>query len=123
VSLRRSQSESRMPEIGTSGLMSGDGKRGGGNVSTRAHPRLYPAAGLPPGVTYGNAPGATGFHHVQSGEDGGSTGQIGNLPSADAQRVFAPTRNALSETLRLRTGQALIVVDSQGRARVTGFFH
>jgi len=46
VSLRRSQSESRMPEIGTSGLMSGDGKRGGGNVSTRAHPRLYPAAEL-----------------------------------------------------------------------------
>ena len=30
-----------MPEIGTSGLMSGNGKRGGGNVSTRAHPRLY----------------------------------------------------------------------------------
>ena len=29
VSLRRSQSESRMPEIGTSGLTSGDGKRGG----------------------------------------------------------------------------------------------
>ena len=30
-----------MPEIGTSGLMSGAGKRGGDNVSTRAHPRLY----------------------------------------------------------------------------------
>jgi len=29
VSLRRSQSESRMPEIGTSGLMSGVGKQGG----------------------------------------------------------------------------------------------
>jgi hypothetical protein len=29
VSLRRSQSESRMREIRTSGLMSGDGKRGG----------------------------------------------------------------------------------------------
>ena len=41
MSLRRSQSESRMPETGTSGLMSGDGKRGGANVSTRAHPRLY----------------------------------------------------------------------------------
>ena len=41
MSLRRSQSESRMPEIGTSGLMSGDGKRGGAHVSTRAHPRLY----------------------------------------------------------------------------------
>ena len=31
-----------MPEIGTSGLMSGDGKRGAAlAVSTRAHPRLY----------------------------------------------------------------------------------
>ena len=31
-----------MPEIGTSGLMSGDGKRGDGqNPSHRAHPRLY----------------------------------------------------------------------------------
>jgi len=42
VSLRCSQSESRMLEMGTSGLMSGDGKRGGAfGVSTRAHPRLY----------------------------------------------------------------------------------
>jgi hypothetical protein len=41
VSLRRSQSESRMPEIGTSGLMSGDRRRGGLSVSTRAYPRLY----------------------------------------------------------------------------------
>jgi len=32
-----------MREIRTSGLMSGDGKRGDANrVSTRAHPRLYP---------------------------------------------------------------------------------
>jgi hypothetical protein len=31
-----------MPEIGTSGLMSGDGKRGDGQrPSHRAHPRLY----------------------------------------------------------------------------------
>jgi hypothetical protein len=31
-----------MLEMGTSGLMSGDGKRGGGfNVSTRVRPRLY----------------------------------------------------------------------------------
>jgi hypothetical protein len=31
-----------MPEIGTSGLMSGDGKRGvGQRPSYRAHPRLY----------------------------------------------------------------------------------
>ena len=32
-----------MPEIGTSGLMSGDGKRGDGlrPPSYRAHPRLY----------------------------------------------------------------------------------
>ncbi len=29
MSLRRNQSESRMPEIGTSGLMSGVGKQGG----------------------------------------------------------------------------------------------
>ena len=29
-----------MREIRTSGLMSGDGKRGGAHVSTRAHPRL-----------------------------------------------------------------------------------
>ena len=34
MSLRRNQSESRVPEIGTSGLMSGDGKRGGGNVAS-----------------------------------------------------------------------------------------
>jgi hypothetical protein len=27
--------------MGTSGLMSGDGKRGGFNVSTRVRPRLY----------------------------------------------------------------------------------
>jgi hypothetical protein len=34
-----------MPEIGTSGLMSGDGKRGvGQRPSYRAHPRLYPQA-------------------------------------------------------------------------------
>jgi len=31
-----------MPEIGTSGLMSGDGKRGGASASSaRARPRLY----------------------------------------------------------------------------------
>jgi hypothetical protein len=30
-----------MLEMGTSGLMSGDGKRGGYNVSTRVRPRLY----------------------------------------------------------------------------------
>ena len=42
-----------MREICTSGLMSGDGKRGGAPASrTRAHPRLYPpgthsAAGVP----------------------------------------------------------------------------
>jgi hypothetical protein len=30
-----------MPEIGTSGLMSGDRRRGGLSVSTRAYPRLY----------------------------------------------------------------------------------
>jgi hypothetical protein len=36
VSLRRSQSESRMPEIGTSGLTSGDGKRGGAQASVLA---------------------------------------------------------------------------------------
>jgi hypothetical protein len=30
-----------MLEMGTSGLMSGDGKRGGFNVSTRVRPRLY----------------------------------------------------------------------------------
>jgi hypothetical protein len=31
-----------MPEMGTSGLMSGDGKRGGRiGVRSRAHPRLY----------------------------------------------------------------------------------
>jgi hypothetical protein len=34
-----------MREIRTSGLMSGDGKRGGAaSVSTRAHPRLYPCS-------------------------------------------------------------------------------
>ena len=31
-----------MPETGTSGSMSGDGKRDDTFVSTRAHPRLYP---------------------------------------------------------------------------------
>src|SRR5207247_3790677 len=36
VSLRRSQSESRMPEIGTSGLTSGAGKRGGASASVLA---------------------------------------------------------------------------------------
>jgi len=41
VSLRRSQSESRMPEIGTSGLTSGDGNGAALTVSTRTHPRLY----------------------------------------------------------------------------------
>jgi len=30
-----------MPEIGTSGLMSGDGKRAALSFRTRAHPRLY----------------------------------------------------------------------------------
>src|ERR1035438_4453857 len=30
-----------MPEIGTSGLTSGDGKRGGARRRSRAHPRLY----------------------------------------------------------------------------------
>ena len=33
-----------MREIRTSGLMSGDGKRDGLTVSTRAYPRLYPQA-------------------------------------------------------------------------------
>ena len=39
-----SQTESRMPQIGTSGLMGGDGKRGDGQrpPSCRAHPLLYP---------------------------------------------------------------------------------
>jgi hypothetical protein len=39
VSLPRSQSESRMREIRTSGLMSGEGKRTA--VRHRASPRLY----------------------------------------------------------------------------------
>ena len=43
MSLRRSQSESRMREIRTSGLMSGDGKRDG---AKRQHPR--PSSTLPP---------------------------------------------------------------------------
>ena len=30
-----------MPEMGMSGLMSGEGKRGGAIVSTRVHPRLH----------------------------------------------------------------------------------
>src|SRR5258706_10206650 len=39
----------RMPEIGTSGLMSGDGKRGDGQraPSYRAHPRLYRSGSQP----------------------------------------------------------------------------
>ena len=36
MSLRRSQLESRMPATGTSGLMSGDGKRGGAQASVLA---------------------------------------------------------------------------------------
>ena len=41
-----------MPEIGTSGLMSGDGKRGDGlrPPSYRAHPQLYPATVLAVGL-------------------------------------------------------------------------
>ena len=45
VSLRRKRSESRMLEIGTSGLMSGGGKRGGGSL--RQYPR--PSSTLPVG--------------------------------------------------------------------------
>jgi hypothetical protein len=53
-----------MLEMGTSGLMSGDGKRGGFNVSTRVRPRLYNANFLrhrPSADTHLDAIGAVGM--------------------------------------------------------------
>jgi hypothetical protein len=60
VSLRLSQSESRMLEMGTSGLMSGDGNRGGASASAQAQdwrsaPQLIPDR--VPGRVCSRAPG------------------------------------------------------------------
>jgi len=45
-----------MREIRTSSLMSGDGKRDGPTVSTRAHPRLYRRCGERSAPLHGPGP-------------------------------------------------------------------